>query len=82
MRSACTKKHALAADADKENVTLRCWQDCCWQSSRILADAIWDRLFLDAALPIGDSWRILAPAGMSTKSGEVQLKAQIAAKAA
>jgi hypothetical protein len=71
MRSACTKKHALAADADKENVTLRCWQDRCWESSRILADAICDRLFLDAALPIGDSWRILAPAGMSTKSGEV-----------
>src|ERR1035437_1740279 len=29
-----------------------------------------DRLFLDTALPIGDSWRILAPAGMSTKRGE------------
>src|ERR1039457_6046446 len=31
-----------------------------------------DRLFLDTALPISDSWRILAPAGMSTKRGEAQ----------
>jgi len=32
-----------------------------------------DRLFLDAALPIGDSWRILAPAEVSTKGGEAQV---------
>ena len=31
------------------------------------SDAVY---FLDAALPIGDSWRIFAPAGMSTKRGE------------
>ena len=34
------------------------------------SDAVY---FLDAALPIGDSWRTLAPAGMSTKRGEAQV---------
>jgi hypothetical protein len=29
-----------------------------------------DRLFRDPGFPIGVSWRILAPAGMSTKGGE------------
>jgi hypothetical protein len=31
-----------------------------------------DRLFRDPGFPIGVSWRILAPAGMSTKRGEAQ----------